>query len=73
MVDNQKPVRADSISRSDPVTVTKKVVKSGRGLALSIPRDVIDLLTLDSGSVLEVTIVRLEPSPSKVEPISEGL
>ena len=51
------------IEKSEPVTVTKKVSKSGRNsLAITISPEIVDLLSLDASTVVEVTLRKISPT-----------
>jgi hypothetical protein len=57
------------IRKSESVAITKKLCRSGGTLALSIPKDVIELLSLDPQSVVEVSLRKVIRVPMEVSPL----
>ena len=56
----------EDISKGEPVIITRKLRSGGGSIVLSIPKDIAELMSLDTKTVVEVTIrkvmrvVRLE-------------
>ena len=46
--------------KSEELTFTKRVAKSGRGMLVWIPKDVSDYLAMDENSVVEIKIRKLK-------------
>ena len=48
-----------TIQKSESVIITKKLARSGGGLSLFIPKDIIELLTLDENSMIEASLKKV--------------
>jgi len=59
-----------TISRSEGVTITKKLTRTGRTVVLAIPKDIVDLLELDTDTVVEATIKKFLRAPVVVEKVA---
>lgn len=62
--------RAVSFHFTEPITITKKVSRSGGSLCVQVSKDLVEALQLDSSSLLEVTIrkvVNVAIQPSKFD------
>ncbi len=46
----------EDIRKGDPVTISRKLRRSGKGVVLSIPKDIVELMSLDDDTVVEATI-----------------
>ena len=58
---------AASIQFSESLTITKRLSKSGGSICLQIPKEVVEILGLDSHSLVEIKIrrvagVRIKPA-----------
>jgi len=46
----------EDIKKGDSVTITHKLRRSGKGVVLSIPKDIVELMSLDDDTMVEATI-----------------
>lgn len=59
-----------AIRFTDPVTLTERLSKSGGSLVVHVPKEIVELLQLDGGSIVEVRmrkVVAVPIQPSEFE------
>lgn len=50
----------EDIRKGDAITITHKLRESGKGLVLSIPKGVVELMALDKDTMVEASIRKVE-------------
>ncbi len=57
------------IEKSGEITFIKRLSKSGNSIVLSVPKDIVDFLSLDGRTMVEITLKRLSRTPAVVEEV----